>query len=68
MSCHSRLSVNDKDANKVKPGAMNGSPGIYLIGDESPEKTSASRPSDEDSAISHRLKWSPLPPKPFNVV
>ena len=38
MSINSCLSGNDKDDNKMIPGAVHRSPGIYLMDEENPGK------------------------------
>ena len=38
MSCQSRLSINDKGNNVMKPWAVHRPPGIYLTAEENPGK------------------------------
>ena len=47
MLRQSRLSANDKGDNEMKPGTVHILPGICLIAEENPGKTSTRRPSDE---------------------
>ena len=60
VSGQSCLSVNDKDNNAMKMGAVHRFLGIYFY--ENIEKTSARRPSDGSYTTRHYLKWNHLPP------
>ena len=62
LSSKSCLSTNEKGDNEVNLGAVHISPGIYIMYQEKPQKTSARRLSDEDRLTNHCLKWGPLLP------
>ena len=55
LSCQSRLSDDNGDE-EVKTGVLHRSPGIYLTSEQNPGK-----PYLGVCAISHCLKWGPLP-------
>ena len=53
--------TSDKSYHEIISGAVHRSLGIYLQLRKTPD-ISARRPSDEDCATSHLLKWGSLPP------
>ena len=61
MPRQSRLSTNNKGDNEMISGAVLRPPGVYIIAEENPDKTSAMRPTIKD-VTNHLLKWGPLPP------
>ena len=52
----------------MKPEAVHRSPSIFLKNEQTLEKTSARRSSDEGCATIHSLKWGPLPPNDVGML
>ena len=61
-SSQSRLSAKHKSDTDMVPGPVHRSPSILVLSGEKPRKILTGRPSDEDWATTHCLKWGLLAP------